>query len=132
MSEIASLIPAFRGKIGANAPLAPYTWFRVGGPAEWLVSPADDDDLAYLLSRLPAEIPVLVIGVGSNLIVRDGGVKGVVIRLGGRAFGGVEALAEHRLEAGAAALDARAAQAAGVNGTPTVQVGGRRGLRRRA
>ena len=58
------LAPAFRGRITPNAPLAPYTWFRVGGPAEWLVSPADEDDLSYLLSRLPDEIPVIVIGVG--------------------------------------------------------------------
>ena len=59
------------------------TWFRVGGPAEVLFSPADEDDLAYFLADLPREIPVTVIGLGSNLIVRDGGVQGVVIRLGG-------------------------------------------------
>ena len=77
-----------------------------------LASPADEDDLAYLLSRLPAEIPVTVIGVGSNLIVRDGGVRGVVIRLGGRAFGAIETAADHRLVAGAAALDSSVAKAA--------------------
>ena len=105
-------LPSFRGRLSYDAALAPYTWFRVGGPAEVLASPADEDDLAYLLSALPAEIPVTIIGLGSNLIVRDGGVRGVVIRLGGRAFGGVETTADHRVIAGAAALDALVAKAA--------------------
>ncbi|MDE3177614.1 MAG: UDP-N-acetylmuramate dehydrogenase [Pseudomonadota bacterium] len=109
---LAALIPAFRGRVSYDAPLAPYTWFRVGGPADALASPADADDLAYLLAALPAEIPVTVIGVGSNLIIRDGGLRGVVIRLGGRAFGGVETTPDHRVVAGAAALDAQAARAA--------------------
>ena len=97
----------------------PFTWFRVGGPADLLLSPADEDDLAYLLARLPPEVPVLVIGVGSNLIVRDGGVRGIVIRLGGKAFGAIETSADHRVIAGAAALDAqvaRAAAEAGIDG----------------
>ena len=114
-----SLFPAPRGRLAQNAPLAPFTWFRVGGPAEWLFSPADEDDLAYFLSKLPAEVPVTVIGLGSNLIVRDGGVRGVVIRLGGKAFGAIETSADHRVIAGAAALDAqvaRAAAEAGVDG----------------
>jgi UDP-N-acetylmuramate dehydrogenase len=106
------LAPKFRGRVSFDAPLAPFTWFRVGGPADALASPADEDDLAYLLSRLPEEIPVAVIGVGSNLIVRDGGVRGVVIRLGGRAFGGIETSPEARVTAGAAALDAQVAKAA--------------------
>ena len=110
-AELAALIPQFRGRISYDAPLAPYTWFRVGGPAEALASPADEDDLAYLLSRLPGEVPVTVIGVGSNLIVRDGGVRGVVVRLGGRTFGAIEA-ADARVTAGAAALDAQVAKAA--------------------
>ena len=105
-------LKGFRGRISYDAPLAPYTWFRVGGPAEALVSPADEDDLALFLAALPAETPVTVIGVGSNLIVRDGGVRGVVIRLGGRAFGGVETTADCRVIAGAAALDAQVAKAA--------------------
>ena len=108
----ALIVPGFRGRISYDAPLAPYTWFRVGGPAEALVSPADEDDLALLLSELPPEVPVTVIGVGSNLIVRDGGVRGVVIRLGGRAFGSVEAAEDCRVIAGAAALDASVAKAA--------------------
>jgi UDP-N-acetylmuramate dehydrogenase len=112
-------LPGFRGRLSYDAPLGAYTWFRVGGPADALASPADEDDLAYLLSALPLEIPVTVIGVGSNLIVRDGGVRGLVVRLGGRAFGAVKTLADHRVSAGAAALDsavAKAAAEAGVAG----------------
>ena len=89
-AEIAARSPALRGRLAADAPLAPFTWFRVGGPAEVLFSPADEDDLAYLLANLPPEVPVTVIGFGSNLIIRDGGIRGVVIRLGGKAFGAVE------------------------------------------
>jgi UDP-N-acetylmuramate dehydrogenase len=104
-------LPGFRGRLSRNAPLAPYTWFRVGGPADVLASPADEEDLGYLLAALPAETPVTVVGVGSNLIVRDGGVRGVVIRLGGRAFGTVSVHGD-RVHAGAAALDASVAKAA--------------------
>src|SRR5271154_3980270 len=117
--EIAALAPNLRGRLTADAPLAPFTWFRVGGPAEVLFSPTDEDDLAYLLSRLPVEVPVTVLGLGSNLIVRDGGLSGVVIRLGGRAFGAIETTGDHRVVAGAAALDAqvaRAAAEAGIDG----------------
>ncbi len=110
---MSGLIPSgFRGRVSYDAPLAPYTWFRVGGPAEALVSPADENDLGFLLSALAPQVPVTVIGVGSNLIVRDGGVRGVVIRLGGRGFGAVETAADHRVIAGAAALDASVAKAA--------------------
>ena len=113
---IAALAPQFRGRLSLDSPLAPYTWFRVGGPADALASPADEDDLAYLLAALPREIPVTVIGVGSNLIVRDSGVRGVVIRLGGRAFGPVEMNDDHRVFVGAAALDAQVARAAAETG----------------
>ena len=108
-----------RGRLAPNQPLAPFTWFRVGGPAEILFSPADEEDLAHLLANLPSEIPVITIGLGSNLIVRDGGVPGVVIRLGGRAFGEMKAEAGHHLRAGAAVPDmklARAAAEAGIDG----------------
>jgi UDP-N-acetylmuramate dehydrogenase len=118
-AEIAARSPALRGRLTADVPLAPFTWFRVGGPAEVLFSPADEDDLAYFLNNLPREIPVTVIGLGSNLIVRDGGVRGVVIRLAGRAFGAIETTADFRVVAGAAALDAqvaRAAAEAGIDG----------------
>ena len=86
VADLKSIAPDIRGRLTANAPLAEATWFRVGGPAQVLFSPADPDDLAYLLGRLPPSVPVLTMGLGSNLIVRDGGVEGVVIRLGGRAF----------------------------------------------
>jgi UDP-N-acetylmuramate dehydrogenase len=105
-------LPGFRGRLSYDAPLAPYTWFRVGGPAEALASPADEEDLAYLLAALPAEVGVTIVGLGSNLIVRDGGVRGLVIRLGGRGFGAIATTAEHRVIAGAAALDAAVAKAA--------------------
>ena len=118
-AEIAARSPRLRGRLTADAPLAPFTWFRVGGPAEVLFSPADEDDLAYFLKNLPREIPVTVIGLGSNLIIRDGGIGGVVIRLGGKAFGAIETAPDFRVVAGAAALDAhvaRAAAEAGIDG----------------
>ena len=119
VDDLRARAPDLRGRLAAEVALAPFTWFRVGGPAEALVSPADEDDLAYLLKRLPPETPVTVIGVASNLIVRDGGVRGVVIRLGGKAFGAIETTADCRVVVGAAALDAqvaRAAAEAGIDG----------------
>ncbi|HWX61430.1 UDP-N-acetylmuramate dehydrogenase [Bradyrhizobium sp.] len=104
-------MPDLRGRLLANESLAPLTWFRVGGPAQVLFTPADEDDLAYFLKSLPGELPVTVVGVGSNLIVRDDGVLGVVIRLSPRGFG--EASAEKEIiSAGAAALDKRVAEVA--------------------
>lgn len=105
----AATLPPLRGRVQAAAPLAPVTWFRVGGPAEWLVRPADVDDLLLLLRDLPESVPLTVIGAASNLIVRDGGVRGVVVRLAGRAFGAIEADGDG-LVAGAAALDATVAE----------------------
>lgn len=104
--------PDLRGRLSADEPLAPFTWFRVGGPAQFLFSPADEADLAYFLARLPQEIPVTVIGLGSNLIVRDGGVKGVVIRLGAKGFGEIAVEDGDRLRVGAAVPDVKAARAA--------------------
>jgi UDP-N-acetylmuramate dehydrogenase len=102
-----------RGKLLRDEPLGPFTWFRVGGPAEALFLPADEEDLSAFLKALPADVPLTVLGVGSNVIIRDGGVEGVVIRLAGRAFGSVEATpGTHTLRAGAAALDAMVAKAA--------------------
>ncbi|MGE0828137.1 MAG: UDP-N-acetylmuramate dehydrogenase [Hyphomonadaceae bacterium] len=112
-------LPTVRGELLRGAALAPYTWFRVGGPADALFLPADEADLAAFLKALPKDVPVLTIGVGSNLIIRDGGIDGVVIRLAGKAFAGVEALEGGRIRAGAAALDqmtARAAAKAGIGG----------------
>jgi UDP-N-acetylmuramate dehydrogenase len=119
VDEIKALAPKLRGRLTAAAPIVDATWFRVGGPAEALFSPADQDDLAYLLSALPHEIPVTTIGLGSNLIVRDGGVAGLVIRLGGRAFGAVAVMDGSRIVVGAATPDqyvAKAAAIAGVDG----------------
>src|SRR5215207_7825436 len=82
VSSLKSTLPQLRGRLLANEPLAPLTWFRVGGPAQALFMPEDEADLAYLLANVPADIPVTVVGLGSNLIVRDGGIAGVVIRLG--------------------------------------------------
>ncbi|MGA2815394.1 MAG: UDP-N-acetylmuramate dehydrogenase, partial [Xanthobacteraceae bacterium] len=117
VAALQTKMPALRGRPLANQSLAELTWFRVGGPAQILFMPEDEEDLAYMLANLPAEIPVTVIGLGSNLIVRDGGVPGVVIRLG-RGFGeiSIEGLT---LRAGAAVPDvkaARAAQEAGIAG----------------
>nr|WP_283812742.1 UDP-N-acetylmuramate dehydrogenase [Bradyrhizobium tropiciagri] len=106
-----SAMPLLRGRLLANQSLAELTWFRVGGPAQVLFTPADEDDLAYFLRQLPAELPVYVVGVGSNLIVRDGGMAGVVIRLAPRAFGETSAT-DDIVTAGAAALDKRVAETA--------------------
>src|SRR5271163_1620588 len=119
VGDLKARAPRLRGRLLANAPLAETTWFRVGGPAQALFSPADEDDLAYVLAALPCEIHVTAIGLGSNLIVRDGGVAGLVIRLGGRSFGAMEIVEGCRLVAGAAAPDqyvAKAAAKAGVDG----------------
>ncbi|MGQ2990502.1 MAG: UDP-N-acetylmuramate dehydrogenase [Brevundimonas sp.] len=113
-----SAFPPVRGKLLRNEPLAPYTWFRVGGAAEALFIPADADDLADFLKALDPAVPVTVLGVGSNVIVRDGGVEGVVIRLAGRAWGQVTTDGV-TVTAGAGALDsmvARAAARAGIAG----------------
>jgi UDP-N-acetylmuramate dehydrogenase len=119
VDQVRARAPKLRGRLVADAPIADATWFRVGGPAEALFSPADEDDLAYVLSALPREIPVTTIGLGSNLIVRDGGIPGLVVRLGGRAFGAVETMEGFRVAAGAATPDpyvAKAAAIAGVGG----------------
>ena len=106
-------LPAVRGKLLFDEPLAPFTWLRVGGPAEVLFLPADEDDLAAFLSALPTEIPLIVLGVGSNVIVRDGGIEGVVVRLAGRAFATVTIDAgAGAITVGAAALDSAVARAA--------------------
>ncbi|MBN2629130.1 MAG: UDP-N-acetylmuramate dehydrogenase [Rhodobacteraceae bacterium] len=103
-------LPNPRGTLTPNRPLADLTWLRVGGPADWLFQPADEDDLAAFLAALSPEIPVFPMGVGSNLIVRDGGLRAVVIRLG-RGFNGIE-VAGDCVTAGAAALDAHVARRA--------------------
>jgi UDP-N-acetylmuramate dehydrogenase len=109
--ELKAAMPELRGRLLANQSLAELTWFRVGGPAQVLFTPADESDLAYLLKHLPDELPVYVVGVGSNLIVRDGGISGVVIRLSPRAFGETSVDSDI-VSAGAAALDKRVAETA--------------------
>jgi UDP-N-acetylmuramate dehydrogenase len=109
--DLKAAMPELRGRLLANQSLAELTWFRVGGPAQVLFTPADEADLAYFLAHLPQDISVYVVGVGSNLIVRDGGLPGVVIRLSPRGFGETSAH-EDIVSAGAAALDKRVAETA--------------------
>ena len=103
-------MPAVRGTLTAGKPLSDLTWLRVGGPADWLFQPADAEDLSAFLKALPMDVPIFPMGVGSNLIVRDGGIRGVVIRLG-RGFNGIEVDGETVI-AGTAALDAHVARKA--------------------
>jgi UDP-N-acetylmuramate dehydrogenase len=113
--ELKAAMPKLRGRLLANQSLAELTWFRVGGPAQVLFTPVDEDDLAYFLAHLSDDLPVYVVGVGSNLIVRDGGMRGVVIRLAPRGFGETSVSGDV-VSAGAAALDKRVAEtAAGAN-----------------
>jgi UDP-N-acetylmuramate dehydrogenase len=117
-SDLKARMPDLRGRFLPNEPLAPLTWFRIGGPAQALFMPEDEADLAYLLAHLPVEIPVTVVGLGSNLIVRDGGVPGVVVRLG-RGFSEFKVESDERVRAGTAVPDvkvARAAQEAAIAG----------------
>ena len=117
MSKVCEALPPVRGSLTHMAPLKDLVWFRAGGPAEWLFRPADIDDLATFLAAKPDDLRLSVIGVGSNLLVRDGGIPGVVVRLSS-SFGKVE-VSGNRVRAGAAALDgavARAAADAGIAG----------------
>jgi UDP-N-acetylmuramate dehydrogenase len=116
--ELRTRLPELRGTLDANAATAPLSWFRTGGPAQVLFTPADPQDLAYFLAGLDPAIPVLVVGLGSNLLVRDGGLQGVVIRLG-KGFSDIKVEPGHRVRAGAGAPDvkvARAAAEAGIAG----------------
>ena len=116
--ELMRAMPDLRGRLRANARLSEITWFRVGGPAQILFTPADEADLAYFLRHLADDIPVTIIGLGSNLLVRDGGIAGVVIRMG-KGFGFIEPMENHRLRVGTMVPDvkvARAAAGAGIAG----------------
>ena len=117
MSEVATM-PSVRGRLTANAPLAPMVWFKSGGRADWLFEPADADDLIEFLARLDPDVPVMALGLGSNMIVRDGGVPGVVVRLG-KAFAKVERIDEATLTCGGGAsgiLVSSTARDAGIAG----------------
>ena len=109
LESLQSNLKNIRGRLTADAELAPFTWLRVGGPADILFQPADEDDLCEFLKNLPHEIPVTVIGVGSNLMVRDGGIEGVVIRLSAKGFGQLERAGENLILAGCAVLDKKLA-----------------------
>ncbi len=109
--ELSANLPELKGRLKPNAALSEITWFRVGGPAQMLFTPADEADLAYFFSKLPGDTPVTIIGLGSNLLVRDGGIPGVVVRLG-RGFGQVEIEEGNRVRAGSAVPDVKVARAA--------------------
>ncbi len=118
VSAVAAALPSVRGKLSADAPLAPLVWFKSGGSAQWLFEPADAEDLAAFLAELDPEVPVMGLGLGSNMIVRDGGVPGVVVRLG-KAFAGVEQLDAVTLRCGGGAsgiLVSSKARDAGIGG----------------
>ena len=118
MPDWRDALPAVRGRLPRDQPLAPFTWFRVGGPADVLFLPADAEDLGDFLRALAPDIPITVLGVGSNVIIRDGGIEGVVIRLAGADFARIH-IDGDRVTAGSGALDAqvaRAAAAAGIAG----------------
>ena len=112
LADIGDRFSGVRGRMTTDAPMSAITWFRVGGPVDILFQPADEEDLSLFLRNLPEEIPVMVVGVGSNLLVRDGGIRGAVIRLSARGFGAVESIGNSRIMAGAAASDKRMAQVA--------------------
>ena len=109
--ELVKRLPQVRGRLSRDVMLSDLTWFRVGGPAEVMFSPADEDDLAGFLRDMPEDIPVMTVGIGSNLLVRDGGIPGVVIRLG-RGFSAIEIESDNRIRAGAAVPDIKLAMSA--------------------
>lgn len=121
LPQLAGWTDTVRGTLIANHPLAKVSWFRVGGPAQLYFEPADEADLALFLKNLPAEIKVIVIGLGSNLLIRDGGIDGVVVKLPAKAFGGVEVLEGNRIRAGAGLPDVKIATAAAKAGVDGLQ-----------
>jgi UDP-N-acetylmuramate dehydrogenase len=111
VTGLKATMPELRGRLLANQPLAESAWFRVGGPAQALFMPEDETDLGYFLAALPLDVPLMVLGAASNVIIRDGGIPGVVVRLGGR-FGEIAIEDGHRVRAGTGVLDVRVARAA--------------------
>src|SRR5690606_36103116 len=107
IKKLASALSSVRGRITPDVGMEKITWFRAGGPAQVLFQPEDEEDLATFLQAVPPEIPVTVVGIGSNLLVRDGGVPGFVVRLSARGFGEARAISDTRIEAGAATPDKR-------------------------
>ncbi|MFC4625415.1 UDP-N-acetylmuramate dehydrogenase [Daeguia caeni] len=112
LKKLEGRLSGLRGRITPDSGMDKITWFRVGGPAQVLFQPADEEDLAAFLKAVPEEIPVMVVGIGSNLLVRDGGIPGFVVRLSAKGFGEIERVSDTRLRAGAATPDKRVAAAA--------------------
>jgi UDP-N-acetylmuramate dehydrogenase len=112
LARLGDRLAGIRGRITPDAGMDKITWFRAGGPAELLFQPADEADLAAFLQALPEEVPVTIVGIGSNLLVRDGGIAGVVIRLSAKGFGEAAAIDATTIRAGAAAPDKRVAAVA--------------------
>ena len=112
IKKLGGRLDGLRGRLTPNAPMDRITWFRTGGPAEVLFQPADEEDLAQFLAAVPQDIPVLPVGVGSNLMVRDGGIPGFVVRLSAKGFGEAKAVSDTRIEAGAITPDKRVAAVA--------------------
>ncbi len=109
LAKLGDRLSGVRGRLTPDAGMDKITWFRAGGLAELLFQPADEEDLASFLAAVPKEIPVMVVGIGSNLLVRDGGIPGIVVRLSAKGFGTVEKISDTRLKAGAATPDKRLA-----------------------
>ncbi len=112
LASLGDRLAGLRGRITPNAEMDKITWFRAGGLADALFQPADEDDLAVFLKAVPAEIPLTVVGIGSNLLVRDGGIDGFVVRLSAKGFGQADVLSPTRIRAGAALPDKRLAAVA--------------------
>src|SRR5690606_20584004 len=109
LARLGDRLEGIRGRITPNAEMDKITWFRAGGPAEALYQPADEDDLAAFLKAVPEDVPVTVVGIGSNLLVREGGIPGFVIRLSAKGFGEAEVVSPTKIRAGAATPDKRVA-----------------------
>lgn len=109
LARLGDRLAGIRGRITPNAEMDKITWFRAGGPADALFQPADEDDLAAFLKAVPEDVPVAVVGIGSNLLVREDGLAGFVIRLSAKGFGAIEQVSETRIRAGAAVPDKRVA-----------------------
>jgi UDP-N-acetylmuramate dehydrogenase len=112
LAKLGERLSGLRGRVTPDAGMEKITWFRAGGPADVLYQPADEEDLSAFLKAVPAEIPVMVVGIGSNLLVREGGIRGFVVRLSAKGFGEVEAISSTSIRAGAASPDKRLAAAA--------------------
>ncbi|WP_274628345.1 UDP-N-acetylmuramate dehydrogenase [Arvimicrobium flavum] len=112
LASLGDRLSGLRGRISPNAEMEKITWFRAGGVADALFQPADEEDLAAFLKAVPADIPVTVVGIGSNLLVREGGIRGFVVRLSAKGFGEAEAVSETQIRAGAATPDKRLAAVA--------------------